>query len=301
MNPFDWPGPQFLLFYVALGFLVIATQLWLRHRQELAAANPTITVNLKDPLMVAYLAGGVKAVIRCVMVSLLERKALRVERKSELKADKGWDRIATTGLERAICEQFAFQGKAVNVFGSDKVNASAGRLTKSMKDTLEAAGLLPDEVQRRANLMRTIQGAALLFVVAAIKLGLAVSRGKQNIGFLIVLAVVFPFAMWFVSQRRSTAPGRRTLQDLRHLFANLKTRTRSGNFQSVSPADAAFVTAVFGVAALGGTRSLYAKELFHGATGSTSSCGSSCGSASSSSDGGGGGGCGGGCGGCGGS
>ena len=73
-----------------------------------------------------------------------------------------------------------------------------------------------------------------------------------------------------------TRPGKLALADLKQLFTGLRDRAKSGAFDSVSPADVAFVAAVFGIGALGGARKVYANELFPVASsdGGSSGCGS---------------------------
>ena len=162
--------------------------------------------------------------------------------------------------------------------------------------SLEEAGLLPNAEQRKMNTRNALSVMLMLAAVAVVRLYLAEARGHRNVGFLCVLSITACIASLVFAQRRLTHFGRVALADLKQLFGGLQARAHGG-FESVSPADVAFLSALFGVAALGGARQLYAKELFP-ASASSSGCGSSCGS---SGGGDGGGGCGGGgCGGCGG-
>jgi hypothetical protein len=143
---------------------------------------------------------------------------------------------------------------------------------------------------------------ALFFLALAVfwgigfaKLVVALLRGRTNVALLLVFAALFAFAAYEVVNRPRTARGERLLEDLKTLFAPLRSRApllRLG----ASTDELAMLTAVFGVTALPASTFAYATELFPRAT-SGASCGSSCGS----SCGGGscGGGCGGGCGGCG--
>jgi uncharacterized protein (TIGR04222 family) len=167
--------------------------------------------------------------------------------------------------------------------------------------SLEAAGLLPNKEQRSANWKNGLAVAGILASIAAVKVVLALERGRHNVAFLILLGAAASIISLILSRRRLTKPGRDALADLKQLLGGLKSQTKSGAFANVSPSDVAFVAAVFGVGALGGSRGMYAKNLFPGSS-SSNGCGSGCGS-SSGGDGGGSSGCGGGsgCGGCGGS
>ena len=62
MNPFDLPGPQFLLFYIIFaGLVILGLVLW-RRRAESSPSTPRI--DLSDPYLIAYLRGGEKEVRR---------------------------------------------------------------------------------------------------------------------------------------------------------------------------------------------------------------------------------------------
>ena len=72
-------------------------------------------------------------------------------------------------------------------------------------------------------LLRTL---ALLFLgsVAALKIVIALSRGRTNIVFLIILSVVFGAIIYLVTNPSRTAAGDAMLSDLRTLFAAVKAR-----------------------------------------------------------------------------
>ena len=69
-NPFDWRGPEFLLFYVGLGIVVTLAIALLRHRLEPAVAT---AAPLSDYLKIAYLRGGPDEALRVATVSLIDR------------------------------------------------------------------------------------------------------------------------------------------------------------------------------------------------------------------------------------
>ena len=63
MNPFDWPGRQFLPFYLLFAGAVLAYQWWRNQSSESQFAEP---YDLGDPYLVAYLRGAEPAVVRQV-------------------------------------------------------------------------------------------------------------------------------------------------------------------------------------------------------------------------------------------
>jgi uncharacterized protein (TIGR04222 family) len=136
--------------------------------------------------------------------------------------------------------------------------------------------------------------AAFLLAIALAKIDIALTRGRSNITFLIVLAGFALLLLGQVVLHRRTALGDAVLRDLRRLFRRSVVPIARASAGGVS-SDTMLVAAVFGLAALPSAafadiRTLFAKSDSSGSGG----CGSS--------DGGSSGGCGGGggCGGCGG-
>jgi uncharacterized membrane protein YgcG len=186
---------------------------------------------------------------------------------------------------------------------------------------LEELGLRPGPAgwARRATL--AVLAVALLWGVAWVKVVVALSRGRHNLGFLIALAAVFAVAAVALSRGARTALGQRMLGDFRSLFGQL--RARAGEPQrALSAGELGLVAAVFGTSIFsrvafpeGARLERFGPEGRVEREGRTqahgSSCGTACGSVAASScssgsscGGGGGGGCGGGgggggCGGCG--
>jgi uncharacterized membrane protein YgcG len=166
------------------------------------------------------------------------------------------------------------------------------------------AGLLLNE---QAKAIRISIRAIALFVlgsVAALKIFIALSRGRTNIGFLILLGAFFGAIVYLVINPFRTTAGNAMLEDLRTLFGALRNRAGAMGWNGLSAGnELALFAAVFGTGALpAGAAAL--NVIFRKPSperSSSSSCGSSCGSSSGSSCGSscGGGGCGGGCGGCG--
>jgi uncharacterized protein (TIGR04222 family) len=154
---------------------------------------------------------------------------------------------------------------------------------------LVQSGLMPTGSAKTGRAQRLVLVLAILWGIAFIKISLALERGRQNIEFLVVLAIVFGLGAYAITHPRQTGRGKALLADLKSLFSSLKNR--SARFPAGSnPNELALLAAVFGVKALPKDVFPYAQALYpQGSSSSGGSCGSSCG----------GGGCGGGCGGCG--
>jgi uncharacterized protein (TIGR04222 family) len=289
-NPFDLPGPQFLVFYAFLGTFTVGL-LWLARRASEPADAPRI--DYSDPYLLACLRGGEKEVIRVVAVSLIDRGLLQSKNDDQLVVvNQNAVNIARLPIEKALLQHFRFRAKASSAFASPAILSTC----QKYKDALQRSGLLPDESILRARLWRFVIAVIVLTGVAALKILIALQRGRTNIFFLILLAVFFVFVAIRVHNPLRTRRGDALLADLRHLFSSLKARARMVR-PGGETADAVLLMAVFGLDALPAAAFPYAKRFQPKNTAlSPTSCGSACGSSCGSSCGGGGG-----CGGCGGS
>jgi uncharacterized protein (TIGR04222 family) len=288
-NPFDLPGPQFLIFYVVLGVFTIII-LWLARQASEAADAPRI--DYSDPYLLAYLRGGAAEVIRVATVSLIDRGLLQMTNDQLVDVNQSAVNIVRRPIEKALLQHFRFRAKASSAFTSPAILSTC----EEYRDALQRLGLIPDESISRARLWRLCVAVVLLSGVAALKILIALQRGRTNIFFLVLLVVFFVFIAIRVHNPLRTRRGDALLADLRSLFSSLKARAamlRPGG----ETADAALLMAIFGLESLPAVSFPYAKQFQpKRSASSTSSCGSACGSSCGSSCGGGGG-----CGGCGGS
>jgi uncharacterized protein (TIGR04222 family) len=318
MNPFDLPGPQFLLFYVGLAVATILVLRILRQREEAEPAGQARAihelkaglgrlqepggapkVSLSDPYLIAYLRGGKNEVVRVASVSLIDRRLLEVKAERALKARPLGEDLVSRPIEKALLQHFRAEQDATTAFA----DARLAQVAETYERTLAELKLIPDATMRAARRRRLTIAVAVLVGVAALKILIALSRGRTNIGFLVILTALAVFVAAKVGQSVRTAHGTALLADLRTLFGSLRDRAlvlRPGGGTS----ELALLAAVFGLAAVPAATFPFVPALYPRVTreGSGSSCGSSCGSSSGGSSCGSscGGGGGGGCGGCGG-
>ncbi len=285
MNPFDLRGPEFLLFYLLFGAVVLTVLNVTRREREDDSASATIS----DPYLIAYLRGGERAVVEAAAVALIDRGLLEaVDDEIRAKAVVAPNRLEE--IERKILQLCATKMRTTTLF-TDPVIAGACTVYRAR---LEQLGLLPDATLKSRRASDFGIAVLVLSAVAGTKILVALSRGRP-FGFLVALTFVFCFAAYRISSHRRTRKGDRLLSDLGTLFAGLRSRASlltlgtGGN-------EAVLLTAAFGAF-------LLPKESFPFAhrwgpkpnDGSGCGSGSSCSSSSScgSSCGGGGGGCGG--------
>lgn len=289
MNPFDLPGPQFLLFYVGLSVAVIIGIFILRRQSE-SVDSPRL--DLSDPLLIAFLRGGHSEAMRVAAVSLIDRGLLlcvgtRLQTAAHARAGS-----VRRPIERALLEKFASSDEAASMFDDSRLKSTCDEY----EQTLKKVRLLPDESITQIRTLIFAFALVLLGGVGFLKVFIALQRGRTNVGFLIVLVIVAIVFAARLSFPRLTESGKAMLQDVKNLYSGLRDRAsflKPGG-ASIEPM---MLAAVFGVGALAGQGFAYTKTLFPRAKQSkTSSCGGSCGGGCGSSCGGGGGG---GCGGCG--
>jgi len=297
MNPFDLPGPEFLFFYIGFSALAIIALVLTRKAAESSAAPK---LDLSDPYLIAYLRGSDPETLRVAAVSLIDR-GLLVATGTQLKtADNASPEAVRKPIEKELLRKFKRADEASSIFDDSRLKATC----KPYEQTLKNAGLLPNESIERARWSRLLIAGGIVAGVGIVKILVAFSRGRMNVGFLIVLIAVAIFLAVKVSFPRLTESGKAMIADLQNLYSGLKDRAlflKPGG-ATIEPM---MLAAIFGVGALESTDFAFTRVLFPRANAaaqsgsSSASCGSSCGSSCSSSSCGGGG-CGGGCGGCGG-
>jgi uncharacterized protein (TIGR04222 family) len=301
LNPFDLRGPEFLVFYVVLSAATVAAiriYRWWRESQDLGSERAAARDVAQDPYQVAFLRGGRDEVLRIAVVSLIERGLLEARGDKLAATDPEAAGKARRPLDKAILTRFADEAAAQSLYSDDVVLGEADVIG----DSLARMGLLPDEAVKRSRLGLAVAGTAFLWLVALIKVGVALSRGRTNILFLVVLAIAVPFVMYAVLKRPRTALGNAVYAQVRELFSSLNSRRHTLQLNQTT-SELTYLAAAFGLAALpvavyGVVQPLKLQPPQPGHAGGSSCSVSSCSGGSSC---GGGGGCGGGgCGGCGG-
>jgi uncharacterized protein (TIGR04222 family) len=289
-SPFDLRGPEFLVFYLALGGWVLLG-LYLVRRWGEAADAPQ--VNLSDPYLIAFLRGGKNEVLRVATVSLIDRGLLEVS-GTQVTSVRGQSSAALRiPIEQHVFARFETPAEAASVFKLDVFDHEMD----GYESELARLDLIPGERAKRAQNARLAVAILVLGGVALIKILVAMARGRSNVGFLIILAIAFGFGSERLARARLTRRGTAMLSSLRTLFDGLKDRApllRAGETSD----EVLLLAAVFGVGAIPArffpnVHALFPRASSSPASGCGSACGSSCGGGC------GGGGCGGGCGGCG--
>jgi len=287
-------GPQFLLLYLVVAVAANVLLRWHYGVREREARTGALSLT-NDPYQIALLRGGPEEAIRVATVTLIDR-ALLVEQHGLLHALRGdAAQLVRHPLDRALLECFQSPAPAEQALTWPGAVAACDTYAKE----LEKRALLANRKTREARFMPLMITLGFTLGIAAWRIVYALSKGRTNVGFLIVLAVICAIALFVAYRKRLTALGADTLRGLQRLYAGARRRLAQGAAGGDS-FDASLVAAVFGLAALPALQFPYLARVFprpkpssSGGSDGGASCGSSCGSSC-------GGGCGGGCGGCGG-
>jgi uncharacterized protein (TIGR04222 family) len=286
MNPLSLSGPKFLLFYALFAAAVLLLLHFVRRVRE-GGALPK--VDTKDPYLFACLSGGPAEVIRVCTVGLVDRGLLKVTGGTAETLLNDAPAFGAPRIERKVLDHFRGGASLSSAVQNQDLLAAA---ITDYEHRLRSAGLLPNaEAQRLRRVLFALAIAALAGVGGA-KVFVALSSGRTNVAFLIVLMVVAIVLAVKIWNPYRTSLGNDYLASVRGLFGNLRQRAPSLR-PGRETRELLWLTALFGVAMLPSTTFPAIAYVWPRPT---SSGGSSCGSSGSSSCGGGGGG---GCGGCG--
>lgn len=308
MNPLDYRGPQFLVFYAAL--LGAAWLLLTLLRRALEAGDvPQLSASALDPYLFAYLRGGEAELARAATISLLDRGLLEAEGEL-VQAQPGSPEHARRPLESAILSACEQRTQAWKVIKDERVRRASSAFRRELIRLDLVAG-----ARRKGWRLAASVGVLLgMWGIGWAKLEVARARGHHNIGFLEISMLITPFVLWTTVSSPRTRRGDAALEDFQRLFAGLRERAAQLPAGGATQ-ELAMVVGLFGVAALPEASRVLAAQLFplavrqqfragdQGSSSSYTSCGtgvdSGCGSSGCGGGGGCGSGCGGGCGGCG--
>jgi uncharacterized protein (TIGR04222 family) len=306
VNPFDLRGPEFLLFYFIFAAVVL---LALSTSRKLKKGSDKPNPSLDDPFQIAFLRGGELEAVRVATLSLMDRGLLSIKSSGSskpLSADfenrlEVSDPLATETVNRPIERQILETFKTPRRISAALESLENCSACREYADNLEQLGLLhTQESQDAFQHLRWI-AIVVLLSVALLKIFIALSRGRSNILFLILLTFLACFLATRIGNPFRTIRGDKFLEDVKSIFANLRLRAstlRPGGATS----DLVWLASTYGLEAISPVifphvSALLAWRAPPARSSSMFSSGSSCGTFSGC---GGGGGCGGGCGGCGG-
>jgi uncharacterized protein (TIGR04222 family) len=286
MFPFNLPGPDFLFFYGLFALGVIAALYFGRRHYE---SGPLPSIDLKDPLLFACLRGGPKEVVSVAILGLIDRGFLKATGRTITRSSEAKPELVSRRMEKEVLGHF---NQAAEIDAALKDAALLRVASQDYEEPLQHYQLVPDAHRLRIRFLLLMAALAALVGVGGIKLAIALSAGRSNIGFLIVMMLVAAFVAFRGRGPYRTTMGDSYLASIRNMFAGLHERAAAIRPGSGSR-ELLWLTALFGITAVPAAAFPFVPQLWpKPAQASSAGCGSSCGSS--------GGGCGGGGGGCGG-
>lgn len=324
MNPLDFTGPAFLLFYLVSMVVAMVAQSVLR---RLLRSPSSVPVSLGKesfhPYELAYVRGGTWAALDTALATLVAQGRIRVDPNTSNPGMSSLE-IVDAAPEHVLVAEGVYRGMAMEESQhpldleilrclQEHGTLYYEELHKEVEPTLERLAprlvafelLQPESVQGRRTFLANLL-PWLVVALGAAKLVVGVMRNRPVL-FLFVLLVLSAFLVTARTKRlpRITRRGERFIEQLRGLNAALCETARSAQ-ALLSARELTLACAVFGYEAMEGDGPLIDLARLQRARvrttgraadgvsvgGWSSGCGSSCGSSC-------GGGCGGGCGGCG--
>ena len=301
-------GPEFLLVYIGLiACVAIVMWHWLRSQDASHSLPPNPLPEEIDPMEIAYLRGRQPELARVLVLRLVQRGFLEVvQRKSPEvgRVASPPDERVLSVIEKDAYNQFIYPRDASTLLARVSNGPEFRKLCDAYDAKFQENQMIIPEAIRSARIPAAMVAILSVLIVGGYKLVVALHKGRTNIEFLVVLAVVSVIILVVIS-RAALPPnshrGRDYLERLKLAFHRLQERfarpaSRYMGSQEEINEQIWLMAGIFGMTALNGTTfdsygSIYkrSKALSGSDSGTTSGCGSSCGSSSSC---GGGGGCG---------
>ncbi len=245
MFPFTLPGQSFLAFYAGLSAVMLfGFWLYARSGGEIAGASGLEDLT-SDPYKIAFLRGADEETVRIACFNLVDRGIMGYVGTAYVVSDKANAELLRRPLDRAILAKCAQRASFKQLVADPGVRVAC----RAYESELSNAGLLRGGAQQNAVLGAFWAVLGLLGGLAIVRILQALSRGRFNIVFLVVLALAACAIAFSIYASRKTSAGSRKLGSLETLMGRLKARAptlESGGATN----EALLAAAVFGLAIL---------------------------------------------------
>ena len=247
------PGPIFLLIYIALSVFVGIWLYRIYYRQKLSGGFQAQHQDLaKDPYKIAFLRGGKSETVQVAVVSLVDRGLLEILDGKVRKAAGAAVDLAQYTIEKAVLTDAATLMSPSAILSGRNVRSILDKYEEDLRQKHLIASAA-DYLERLAALALAL---AATLGVAIWRVHYALSQGRTNVFFLIILAMISTVVLlgMFGGCGHTTAEGKATLAWLNQQFASLKQRasvSKSGKKSSKQTQDIVLLGALFGVNTLG--------------------------------------------------
>jgi len=219
-NPLDLLGPEFLLFYIATAFVLnLVLYIWVRSSEPVGVPDARAQTLLRDLYMLAYLRGGATETIKLAIFGMTERgllQPLNALVKSDAKA------ITNNMIERQVAAECLTSKHVHDLAKLSSLRMVADKYAEPLKE----CGLIASQAEYNRRMPMLLAIGGLLVLLSGAKISIAISRGRSNIMFLVVLSAFAVFICWRIFMMQRTSRGTHALQMQQSLFHRLLNRVK---------------------------------------------------------------------------
>lgn len=252
MNPLDLRGPEFLAFYIPYAAVVFAIALVARWIYKSSAGDVPVLARWSpgtypregDAYAIALMRGGPKEVARTVIGRLFSCNLIEVSDRvlRRCAPPENWPALEPIENEALrIVDQSVVAAEA-----EKKVRQGVEPHIRMLSEDLERQGLIPGPSQRQG--YWRICGLALLAVsgLGLAKLLVALSRGRTNVDFLVLLLALFTgLGYYYLRPPLRTRSGDKYLDWLKESHRGLVNLVTSGRREDLR--EMALLAGIYGL------------------------------------------------------
>jgi uncharacterized protein (TIGR04222 family) len=263
------PAPIYLLLF-AIIILTCYFLGWFIINIDGSLKYPLPEINTLNPYQIAALRGGRKAVIRTVIVSLWNRKLLRLESLNaniDTSSNYG-DKVEFQSVpsqylkpisyEQAIHDYFSTKATPNEMFQNTGFQNKIDHLLDPTYNELEKLHLFRSKSYKNRAYFIIISISIILIFIAGVKL-YYLEVGNMQFYLFIELCLALIFLNHLIPKSRTTKLGRKYLTSIENHFSRLNSQTERG-ITNVN-IDSTYLVAVFGIRVINNT--LIYKALEH--------------------------------------
>ncbi len=253
---FSISGPAFLGLYWGYALVVtVAYVIWKIISSRQQGRLPEL--NLVDPLGIAYLRGGARAVAETVVTNLVHWKKMSIESSFAGYILRDVSFLASGGgnaIENAVARALVNTNLSVSL-GKQMPKALIDELENNLqgpKKMLRECGLLKPEGHRLKGVLINLGVSAVILLPGLVRLVLGIIAGR-DVGFLILMILLFSFVavisvVLALMSKPATSAGVKFAAQNSRVFAAEYQKVAAGETPQVDPS---ILAAMFGLGVLG--------------------------------------------------
>lgn len=248
-------GPTFLGFYGILIAITLINAQFQRKKIDYFNSTQNLKIpNNPDPYEISYLRAGKYEVIRLIIFELYSKGYLSetgLEGQYTLTKEYNIDNLSE--LQKVIAIQFS-KPKTVDEIFQDKVNFELiDTYLKKYEVKLISEELVLSDIQK--NKLKRLKRISLLFILGLgfYRLWTSISNHHYNVGFLILLMILFTIAINIVCRKGYLSKkGEAYLEKIKLVMSNLKEIPKNSSKENLEP-NMSLALGVYGFPILAGT------------------------------------------------